>query len=522
MFAEALAGQVAGFDGTHIRGIASFRGNKSPLYIVDGFAVSVSSIDVNDIESINVLKDASATSIYGARAANGVIVITTKETKKGKLRVSYNGVLSIRERASLDDNNLLNTKDLFDYSERLEGLNPDYIDLSSPYNNPTVRQYAYPRHTQMMYEKRVGNMSQQEYDREKAYLISRDGIWKDEYKKHFLRKFASFSHQHSVIISGGRDDMKNKLNLLYSHSLPGSQNSSSDGFLINYTTDYNINKKLNLKFTLNGGLSKSVNNGAGDFSILSPYTSLFDDTQKDGLSYMNVEGGVYIPFLKRDNDEYTVEGAKGNRFPYSWKYNELAESRLKNNTSHSSNWRVQGSANYRIFDFLKFRTSFQYSYSSSGGESIQDENSWGIRSAYNLRSVLNKSTNDYKLPDELPKKGIYTNSAGSESNSYDFRSGLDFNKQIGNHRITSMLGGEIRSAESSSPPIISRPGFDNNSYLVTGNIDYSKSDFRNVFNNGKMGTPYDFPTKVSKTIDRYVAAYFNLAYTFDKKLYYDL
>jgi TonB-linked SusC/RagA family outer membrane protein len=109
-FEEALAGRVAGLqivsqDGKPgsplnilIRGLGSITQDSSPLYVVDGFALqdaNTNSIDPNDIESISVLKDASATAIYGARGSNGVIVITTKRGQKGKPRISYAGSYGI-------------------------------------------------------------------------------------------------------------------------------------------------------------------------------------------------------------------------------------------------------------------------------------------------------------------------------------------------------------------------------------------------------------------------------------------
>ena len=106
---EALGGQIAGVnitstDGTpgasqeiKIRGVGTVTGDSSPLYIVDGFEVSdISYLANQDIKSVDVLKDASASAIYGARAANGVILITTKEGREGRSEVSYNGSMSFR------------------------------------------------------------------------------------------------------------------------------------------------------------------------------------------------------------------------------------------------------------------------------------------------------------------------------------------------------------------------------------------------------------------------------------------
>ncbi len=111
--AEALNGRLAGVTATtaegspdadiriRVRGGMSITGDNSPLYILDGVQVenALNLISPQDIQSIDVLKDAAATAIYGARGANGVIVITTKSAKKGKLQLSYNTFLGVKELA---------------------------------------------------------------------------------------------------------------------------------------------------------------------------------------------------------------------------------------------------------------------------------------------------------------------------------------------------------------------------------------------------------------------------------------
>ena len=123
---EALGGQIAGVnitasDGTpgagydiKIRGVGTVNGDSSPLFIVDGFEVdNIDYLANQDIQSIDVLKDASAAAIYGARAANGVVLVTTKSGIEGKPQVTYNGSASYRE-----------------LSKRLDLLNPyEFVQL---------------------------------------------------------------------------------------------------------------------------------------------------------------------------------------------------------------------------------------------------------------------------------------------------------------------------------------------------------------------------------------------------------
>lgn len=160
-FDQALQGQVAGMSvmtssgepgassSVRIRGVNSISSGVSPLYIMDGVAITggdFSALNPNDIESITVLKDASSTSIYGARAANGVIVITTKRGKSGdKGRITYSGKFGVSQLAH-GDWDLMNTTEKLNYEEMvgirqvgmydrasLEAVNVDWRDVL--YNN---------------------------------------------------------------------------------------------------------------------------------------------------------------------------------------------------------------------------------------------------------------------------------------------------------------------------------------------------------------------------------------------------
>lgn len=139
--AEAITGKLAGVQVTttegspdaelsvRVRGGGSITGDNSPLYIVDGFPVaSISDIASSDIESIDVLKDASSTAIYGSRGANGVILVTTKSGKEGKLSISYNAYYSWKKNAKKLD--VLSTKDYVLWQYELENLR-NSKDISS-------------------------------------------------------------------------------------------------------------------------------------------------------------------------------------------------------------------------------------------------------------------------------------------------------------------------------------------------------------------------------------------------------
>ena len=140
---EALTGKMAGVQITttegspdaditiRVRGGGSITGDNAPLYIVDGFPVeSIADIPASDIESIDVLKDASSTAIYGSRGANGVILVTTKTGKEGKTQVTYNAYYSWKKVAKTMD--VLHAKDYVKWNYELEMLQDGKTDEINP------------------------------------------------------------------------------------------------------------------------------------------------------------------------------------------------------------------------------------------------------------------------------------------------------------------------------------------------------------------------------------------------------
>ena len=191
---EALQGKMAGVQITategspdaemkiRVRGGGSITGDNTPLYIVDGFPVeSISDIPASDIEDITVLKDASSTAIYGSRGANGVILVTTKSGKEGKVSVSYNAYYSWKKMAKT-----LNT---------LSGS--DYVKWQ--------REYALLRDNEEKYTNLFGNWE----DRD-LYENAAENDWQDQV---FGRVGHTFNH--NLSITGGTD--KTKFNFGYAH-----------------------------------------------------------------------------------------------------------------------------------------------------------------------------------------------------------------------------------------------------------------------------------------------------------------
>lgn len=242
--AQALAGKLPGVnvisqDGRpdaaisiRVRGGGSISQSNDPLFIVDGFPVgSISDIPANQIESIDVLKDASSTAIYGARGANGVIIVTTKSAKEGKLTVSYDGY------------GKFNTP--FKYQETMDAY--DYIAYNWAYAKAISDSYA-DTWARLW---GIGSF--------KGTYNNPEGI--DHYKNVGATSFAkqaygdSFSQNHNVNLSSGTEKTKFLLAL---------NNINEDGMKVN-----SYYKRTNVSLKLDQKLAKTL-----DFSLDTRYTDI--------------------------------------------------------------------------------------------------------------------------------------------------------------------------------------------------------------------------------------------------------
>ncbi len=205
--AQALSGKAAGVNvvsqsgapgadiNITVRGGTSITQGTSPLYIVDGFQMEngLQNVDINDIESIDVMKDASATAIYGARGSNGVILITTKSGKSGKTEVNYNGFLSFNQLGKRLS--LLDVEDYVKYQYEFQTLRGDDSKFASLFggdiNSTDFYTNAYSR-------------IRQEYG-------SREGIdWQD-----LVFGKTGLTQTHNVTVSGGSEKTKYMLSYNY-------------------------------------------------------------------------------------------------------------------------------------------------------------------------------------------------------------------------------------------------------------------------------------------------------------------
>lgn len=322
---EALTGKMAGVQVTttegspdaevkiRVRGGGSITQSNEPLYIVDGFPVeTISDIPATDIEDITVLKDASSTAIYGSRGANGVILVTTKSGKSGKVNVSYNAYYSWKKIASTFD--VLNTYDYAKWQYELALLKNEN-DLSS------YTQYFGEYQDMDLYKNIGGN------------------DWQD-----IVYGRTGHTFNHNVNITGGTDQIKYAFS--YAH-----MNDKAIQIGSSYKRD-NFSLKLNTKPTKRTTLDFQVRysdtdvNGGGAQDATGAYDT--DRRLKYSVIY------TPIPLANLDSSAGADDDDLGNL------YNPVEAQRDNDKRREKKTLNMAGSFGWEVIDDLRLKTEFGY------------------------------------------------------------------------------------------------------------------------------------------------------------------
>ncbi len=499
-----------------IRGKGTLQDDDSdPLIVVDGFPISgytddndpFSTINPNDVESITVLKDAAATSIYGARAANGVIVITTKRGKAGnKLDISADASWAVSSRVDLDYYfNMASAENQFRYVELVNQYTP-ITASSDPYTNPQYYRTYMSEPFRLIFERDLKhNITAEEYEQTKNKLIElgRRGVWKDDLNEYIFRH--ALRSQYNVALRGMTDRLNYAFSASYDDEKGHLQGNDKQRMMINMMTGAKLTKNLTFDAALHATFSKTANNGV-DISFLqrnfSPWSRLVDD--HGNFVHMPTESTVYEPILK---SEY--EG----KVPADWHYNPVEDRQYMDNTNKTVNYRVQGGLTYATTWGLNVSAKGQYEWRRMAGHLGYDPESFYVRDYYNTFSALNPTTGMYDS--YFPQGGIFTDS-GHTYEAYNLRGQADYTLNRDRHVLTVLAGTEVLSSTLENTPSITRYGYNKYTNSVANVIDYQTKNFTDIFGQ-KKSNPYRPLGGLSVWEDRFFSVYANAAYTFDEK-----
>ena len=489
--------------------------DSDPLIVVDGFAISgyaegadpFSTINPNDVESVTVLKDAAATSIYGARAANGVIVITTKKGKGGKLDISADAFWAVSSRADLDYYfNMASAENQFRYIELVNHYNPISF-MSDPYADPQYHKTYYPEPVRLLFELSKGNIDEAGYEAEKARLIeeANKGLWKDDLNEYLFRN--QFHHQYNVALRGASEKMNYAFSASYDEEKGYLQGDNNRRVLLNMATSAKLTKNLTFDVSLNSMFTRNENNGADLYTIgssLSPWTRFVDEEGNFIHVASKSVGTVYEPIL-----ESVYEG----KTAADWHYNPIQDLEYMDNLDKTVYYRVQGGLNYATTWGLNVSAKGQYEWRRYTTHEEYDPESYYVRDLYNTFSTLNAATGLYDT--YFPQGGIFTD-GGHVYEAYNLRGQADYTWTRDAHNLTVLAGTEILSSTTETTPSITRYGFNPNTNAVDATIDYQTTSFTNIFGQS-VTNPFRTLGSLSSYEDRFFSVYANAAYTYDDR-----
>ena len=403
--AQALQGKLPGVNVTtqdgrpdatvsiRVRGGGSISQSNDPLILVDGITVkSLDDIPSDQVESIDVLKDASSTAIYGARGANGVILVTTKGAKEGKVSVSYNGYVKFNTPTKY-----LDTLDPYDY-------------LSFVWGNAAALGDAYRVSFEKLYG--LGSYAGNNAGGIDSYRnVPNQDIQKDVYN-------SSVSHNHDLTITGGND----KTRMLFSANYMDEEGMKINSYARRASFNFKINQKItkNLDVSFDARYSdrrtmgdEKTTNGSG--SILSSSYRFRPIATSDILGDLDAmrEGNMEMYGRQSTWDRYSPAARIGDYEPL------YIRQRLRGTAS----------LNWRIIDGLTYHTDLSYN------RTWEEDKIWG-GAIYN--NYMNDATGEklYAGSVEWAKRGSW-GLRWTNTMSYDF------NFLPEEHRLNLLLGHEV-------------------------------------------------------------------------------
>ncbi|WP_168208793.1 SusC/RagA family TonB-linked outer membrane protein [Chitinophaga sp. XS-30] len=499
----ALEGQVAGMVLTkegdmEIRGVSTFQAETAPLIVVDGYPISggLETINIDNIETITVLKDAVAASIYGARSSNGVIVITTKKGRLGALQVEYRGSAGITLKPLLSRLNRSTAADYVDAEMALFNENPNR--MINTYNN-----YGYlSRVNYLMVAKARGLMSEAAVDEEIARLRTNDGL--GQLEKYLFRH--QQTHQHNISLSGGSEKnlmhtavkyIGNRGNMLY---------AGDERLIIDFNNEWRAADNITVKVfsNVNYNTSRAPARTTQELlnylsnSLLHPYDLVVDP---ETGNYQE----IYATNPNKIDRYAQLPGMK------TMEYNPLADLGLERTSVENLQLRLGGSINVRIAKGLSMDAGGVWTRGSALNRTLVSKDAYRMRLFYNDGTSRTTAGKHY-IPD-----GDMVNESRSVNQAYTLRAQLNYSGKFNKHDIIAIAGGELIRDVLNNNTYPTRFGYNDQAgtSAVFNYADYNAG----MYNPDMLGTnrPPVLNGGYQYRDNRFASWYANASYEYDRR-----
>lgn len=525
---KALQGTVAGVSvenssgtfGTkskiRIRGNSSISGNQEPLWVVDGVVLddpisvnpnqlysgdaatmlssAISGLNPDDIEDIQILKDASATAMYGTQAVNGVIVVTTKKGKIGKTEISYKNNFSVNIKPSIERFNVMDSKQRMEFSEELYQKNlVDFTNLNSTYG---------------AFGKLLFQLSRKEITWDQYYdEVQRAKTYNTDWFDVLFRN--SLNQEHSMSVSTGSNKATYYMSGSYFRDGGQTKNQNVDRFSGNFKGNF----KLSDKFSLTGTLYASMRNQR-TFGAFNETQAVEGITQREydinPYTYARSTSRAMRPY----NDFGGLEYYQANFAPFNIiqeMENNFIDIKLKEVRFQLDGlWKIRKDLNYSFIASARTTSANSEHISterSNVAESYRAMQSNAIRSANN--KLYNDPYDDSQFPISVLPRGGIAIVDNNQGEFYTVRNSVNYKPIINNHSFDLMVGTELKQKKY-------------NRYSFTGyGLEYyrgltSSPDYRAIQRDllSATGAPY---YNMGLNIYREVSFFANLAYNYKGK-----
>lgn len=475
-----------------LRGMSTINGPKSPLIVVDHFPYEgdISNINPDIVDHITLLKDASAASIWGARAANGVIVITTKNGKFNQpIHVELSTSLTLSPKPDFGSIKNINSSDFIDVEQQLFQKGYYDSDISSS-NHPALSPVV-----DLLNKEKKGLLSHEEVAEQIAVLRTIDS--KDQYKRYMYQPLEN--RQYSVNISGG---------------MPKFAWSSALGYDDNSTTLAATYKRANVRFQ---NIWKPSDRLTVNTALY--YTDARTQNGRPGYGGISMKGGNAVPYMQladqygnpvavtKDIDQNFKNSFRNTKL-LDWNYYPLSDWQEDRQKTNSTEMMMNFGIQYKVLKGLDADVKYQYQQQQVVSENLHGTNSYFARNYINsFAQITPDGTVTFIVP-----KGAILDQFSSLSEVHNGRGQVTYNNKWRKHGLTTLAGAEVRQAAIQSDN--SRFYGFNEENLSVGTVDYTHQYPKLV--NGS----YDFIQSnqyLGHRRTNFVSLFANAAYTYDQK-----
>lgn len=485
--------------GIEVRGRATINAQAAPLIVVDGmpFEGDLTALNPNDIETITVLKDASAASIYGVRSSNGVIVVVTKMGKPGPARIDYSNTLSFKGLPSRKYLNQMSSTELVDFQQAM------FNYRSGDYSNIDPRKSMNDVYA-ILYEHKGGKISAEEMERQLDVYRNRDRFADmDE----FLNKI-NFSQQHNLSLSGGNDRYQYNYSLNYTQ--PGDYNKNRP---VNKNLGFNLKNIVKLtdwaRLTVGIlGQNQSRNGNVG--------FNFFDNYMGGKASYFLLRNADGSPAQWYNNkSQFEIDRLNGLGLEDET-FIPIEQNAYTHEKFYNKYLNLNFGANFRLMEGLTFDLMYQTERTEGYLGKTYSKNAFAVATQINDATQIDKKG---IIKNIVPKGGQFDEKR-EDINSYTLRGQFNFERKFGSdHEINVIAGAERRQINNRYTNFY-KYGYDESSLMYKGineeligiNIQNTQSIFGSYTLQKKKGEGF------VDVIDRFISLYANGSYTYQKNL----